>query len=102
MRCSRRLPRAALAAPVRIRPLLVNVSLIDKDLAEGQTVCISGGVSKCDNGQFTQPQQCAGGLQCVALPLVNSKGTSVTCDTEADATSRIAETGAAGGINGSS
>jgi hypothetical protein len=55
----------------------------------------------CSNGQFTEPQQCALSRQCFALPLVNSKGTSVTCDTETDAADRIAATGATGGIDGS-
>jgi len=43
---------------------------------------------------------CAGGLQCFALPLVNSPGTTVTCSTPEDALARIAATGATGGITG--
>jgi hypothetical protein len=34
---------------------------------------------------------CANGLTCTALPLVNKPGTSVTCDTQADATARVAQ-----------
>lgn len=67
----------------------------------GQNACVNGGFAQCVNGQFAVTQ-CAGGLQCVALPLVNSKGTSITCDTAADAAARIAATGATGGIDGSS
>jgi len=37
---------------------------------------------------------CADTLTCQALPLVNSAGTSVTCDTASDAATRIANTGA--------
>ncbi|KAJ3527448.1 hypothetical protein NM688_g8125 [Phlebia brevispora] len=67
----------------------------------GQNACIQGAFAQCVNGQFvTFP--CAGGLTCVALPLVNSAGTSITCDTEADAETRIAATGASGGIAGRS
>ncbi len=85
----------------------------------GENACIDGAFAQCSNGQFvTFP--CAGGLTCVALPLVNSPGTryvsqplilhaitltcasSITCDTEADAATRIANTGASGGISGRS
>jgi hypothetical protein len=66
---------------------------------DGQTECVNGQLSQCVGGQRLLTQ-CAGGLSCVALPLVNSAGTSVTCDTIADAEARIANTGAAGGING--
>ncbi|KAI0695703.1 hypothetical protein BC835DRAFT_1414672 [Cytidiella melzeri] len=67
----------------------------------GETGCISGAFAQCVNGQFVA-SPCSGGLTCVALPLVNSAGTSVTCDTEADAEARIAATGATGGISGRS
>lgn len=67
----------------------------------GENACINGAFAQCSNGRFvTMP--CAGGLTCVALPLVNSAGTSITCDTEADAAARIANTGATGGISGRS
>ncbi|TFK92276.1 hypothetical protein K466DRAFT_581998 [Polyporus arcularius HHB13444] len=65
----------------------------------GENACIGGAFAQCVNGKFvTTP--CSGGLTCVALPLVNSAGTSVTCDTEADAADRIARTGATGGLRG--
>ena len=35
-------------------------------------------------------ESCGSGLICAALPLVNSRGTSVTCDTAADRDARIA------------
>ncbi|CAL1705184.1 unnamed protein product [Somion occarium] len=66
---------------------------------DGENACINGAFAQCANGKFvTTP--CAGGLTCVALPLVNSKGTSITCDTEADAKTRIAASGATGGLFG--
>jgi hypothetical protein len=40
----------------------------------GENACISGGFAQCVNGQFAV-SPCAGGLTCVALPLVNSAGT---------------------------
>ncbi|KAH9857145.1 hypothetical protein C2E23DRAFT_881619 [Lenzites betulinus] len=65
----------------------------------GENACIRGAFAQCVNGKFvTTP--CAGGLTCVALPLVNSPGTSITCDTEKDAADRIARTGASGGLKG--
>ena len=86
----------------------------------GQNACVNGQFAQCVNGQF-ELTPCAGGLTCVALPLVNSPGTryashhqcfisqatnqdfhSTTCDTVADATARIAATGATGGLVGRS
>jgi hypothetical protein len=67
----------------------------------GQDACVNGGFAQCVNGAFVVTQ-CAGGEVCAALPLVNSPGTSVTCTTTADADSRIAATGATGGLTGSS
>ncbi|CDO73536.1 hypothetical protein BN946_scf185014.g6 [Trametes cinnabarina] len=65
----------------------------------GEVACVQGAFAQCVNGKFvTTP--CSGGLTCVALPLVNSPGTSVTCDTEQDAADRIARTGASGGLRG--
>jgi hypothetical protein len=66
----------------------------------GQQACVQGGFAQCVGSTF-QITQCAGGTQCFALPLVNSAGTSITCSTEADATARIAATGATGGLTGS-
>ncbi|KAL7283596.1 hypothetical protein ACG7TL_003031 [Trametes sanguinea] len=65
----------------------------------GEVACVGGAFAQCANGKFVMTP-CAGGLTCVALPLVNSPGTSVTCDTEQDAADRIARTGASGGIRG--
>ncbi|KAH9059815.1 proline-rich protein [Lactarius vividus] len=56
---------------------------------DGESACIGGDFAQCVGGKFvTSP--CSGSLTCVALPLVNSRGTSVTCDTQADADARIA------------
>ena len=65
----------------------------------GQNACVDGGFAQCVGGEFVITP-CAGGLQCVALPLVNKPGTSITCDTLADALARIAATGASGGLTG--
>jgi len=66
---------------------------------EGESACVSGGFAQCVSGKFVVTQ-CAGGLTCVALPLVNKAGTSIACTTQADALSRIQATGATGGITG--
>lgn len=84
----------------------------------GQNACVNGQFAQCVNGKFALTA-CAGGLTCFALPLVNSAGTrfvqlhavifdvvltrfttSITCDTQADAVARIANTGATGGLTG--
>ncbi|KAJ2918631.1 hypothetical protein MD484_g1751, partial [Candolleomyces efflorescens] len=65
----------------------------------GENACVNGGFAQCVGGTFAITQ-CAGGLTCAALPLVNAPGTSITCTTEADALARIQATGATGGITG--
>ncbi|KAF9525167.1 hypothetical protein CPB83DRAFT_564277 [Crepidotus variabilis] len=65
----------------------------------GENACVQGGFAQCVAGKFVITQ-CAGGLVCAALPLVNSRGTSTTCTTTADAQARIAATGVTGGITG--
>lgn len=71
----------------------------DSPCTDGDQACVNGGFAQCVGGKFVI-QGCAGGLQCFALPLVNAKGTSITCSTEADADARIAATGAQGGFKG--
>jgi len=69
------------------------------DATETPNACIGGKFAQCSNGKFVITP-CSGGLQCFALPLVNSRGTSITCDTEQDALDRINASGAKGGITG--
>ncbi|KAF5316622.1 hypothetical protein D9619_006672 [Psilocybe cf. subviscida] len=64
----------------------------------GETACVNGGFAQCVGGKFAVTS--CGALTCFALPLVNSPGTSVTCDTQADALARIAASGATGGLTG--
>lgn len=66
----------------------------------GQNACVSGGFAQCVGGKFAVTE-CSKPLICAALPLVNSPGTSITCTTQADAVTRIANTGAQGGLTGS-
>jgi len=66
---------------------------------DGDQACIDGGFAQCVGGKFAVTQ-CAGGTKCIALPLVNKPGTSITCTTDADAAARIEATGATGGISG--
>ncbi|KAI0807576.1 hypothetical protein C8Q74DRAFT_1363062 [Fomes fomentarius] len=61
----------------------------------GENACVNGGFAQCANGRFVV-FPCNTGLRCFALPLVLSPGTSLVCDTEADAAARIAATGAGG------
>jgi len=65
----------------------------------GETACVNGQLAQCAGNKFSL-SSCAATLQCVALPLVNKPGTSVTCDTTQDAQTRIAATGATGGLVG--
>jgi len=68
----------------------------DSSCTPDENACINGQFAKCDNAKFVL-MPCGAGTTCVALPLVNSPGTSVTCGTEADKDARIAATGASGG-----
>ncbi|KAH9973430.1 hypothetical protein BGW80DRAFT_1437194 [Lactifluus volemus] len=54
----------------------------------GQQACVQGQFAQCVNAQFVLTQ-CAGATQCMALPLVNKRGTSIACDSQSDANARI-------------
>jgi len=71
----------------------------DSACNEGDEACVDGGFAQCVSGKFVITQ-CAAPTKCLALPLVLKAGTSIACTTETDATSRIAATGATGGITG--
>lgn len=72
----------------------------DSACTGSEQACVNGGFGQCVAGKFSVTP-CSGGLTCAALPLVNKPGTSVTCDTTADALARISNTGATGGLTGS-
>lgn len=57
--------------------------------AKQANACIKGAFAQCVNGKFVVGAGCSGTLKCFALPLVNSVGTSVTCDTPEDAAARM-------------
>lgn len=84
-------------------PRLTDSSLthVVLSVAEGAEACVGGDFAQCVDGAWVT-QSCGSTLQCFALPLVNSAGTSITCTTQSDAASRIANTGATGGVTGSS
>ena len=65
----------------------------------GENACVGDAFAQCVNGEFVITN-CAGGLVCAALPLVNAPGTSITCTTQQDAIDRITRTGATGGLTG--
>ena len=58
------------------------------DCLDGTNACINGQFAQCVSGAFVTTS-CGPTLQCFALPLVNSAGTSITCTTQADAEARI-------------
>lgn len=71
----------------------------DSPCKTGDMACIAGNFVQCVGGKFVGGP-CAQGLKCFAMPLLLKKGTTLGCDTEADATSRISNTGATGGLTG--
>lgn len=66
---------------------------------EGQNACVNNNFAQCIEGKFVL-QPCGASSVCVALPLVNSMGTSTTCDTESDALTRFSNSGVSGGLTG--
>lgn len=87
-----------LHAMVRSFPL--SCSLLTRDfVSEGDQACVDSQFAQCVGGKFALTS-CGSGIVCAALPLVNSAGTSITCDTLADAVQRIENTGATGGLTG--
>jgi len=70
----------------------------------GENACTEGEFAQCPpaaDGNNVFVSTACNGLTCAALPLVNSAGTSITCTTLDDARTRIAATGATGGLTGS-
>ena len=84
---------------VRLLPYLRS-SLTYLLMTEGSEACVGSDFAQCVDGKW-ETQSCGSTLQCFALPLVNKAGTSITCTTQSDAASRIANTGATGGVTGS-
>ncbi|KAI0360394.1 hypothetical protein OH77DRAFT_1384246, partial [Trametes cingulata] len=68
----------------------------DDSCNDGDQACVQGAFAQCVGGKF-QTTQCSGGTTCVALPLVNKPGTSVTCDSKDDAAARMKAAGVDGG-----
>ncbi|KAI0701970.1 hypothetical protein BC835DRAFT_1264342, partial [Cytidiella melzeri] len=66
---------------------------------EGQQACVENSFAQCVSGAWAL-SQCAGGTVCVALPLVNKAGTSLTCDTQADAIARMQAAGVDASLTG--
>ncbi|KAM6492599.1 hypothetical protein JOM56_012323, partial [Amanita muscaria] len=66
----------------------------------GSMACVNSSFAQCISGKWTLTP-CPSGLQCYALPLVKSPGTSLACDTQKDASARIAASGVSGGLTGS-
>jgi hypothetical protein len=60
----------------------------DSPCKSGENACIKGIFAKCDQGKYVL-MPCDPILECKVLPLVNSRGTSITCDTSEDAANRI-------------
>ncbi|KAF8631682.1 hypothetical protein AX15_002267 [Amanita polypyramis BW_CC] len=66
---------------------------------EGNIACVNNSFAQCSDGKW-ELTPCSTGLTCYALPLANSPGTSIVCDTEQDALARISASGATGGLTG--
>ncbi|KAF8067718.1 carbohydrate-binding module family 19 protein [Lyophyllum atratum] len=66
---------------------------------DGEMACVTNSFAQCVSGKWAVTP-CAAGIQCVALPLVNKPGTSIVCDSNADALARFAAAGVQGGITG--
>ena len=77
-------------------------NVVGVDCTGSDNVCLGNAVGnnlyfnfigQCVNSKFVKLSDCAGGLSCHVLPLVNKPGTSVSCDTEADKQARFAAAG---------
>ncbi|OCH93946.1 hypothetical protein OBBRIDRAFT_712920, partial [Obba rivulosa] len=66
---------------------------------EGQQACVESAFAQCVNGTWTLTQ-CVKDTSCVALPLVNKPGTTISCDTQSDALQRFQDAGVQGGLTG--
>jgi hypothetical protein len=65
----------------------------------GDNACVNGQFAQCEGSKFVLTP-CPSGTVCAALPLVNTPGTSVSCDSQSDIDARIAASGANSADNG--
>ena len=56
-------------------------------------LCVQDKVGQCVDGKIIVTASCGPTLQCQVLPLVNKRGTTVTCDTESDKIARFQQAG---------
>ncbi|KAG6821109.1 hypothetical protein H0H93_006448 [Arthromyces matolae] len=72
---------------------------VNDSCEDGAQACINSDFAQCVSGSWVL-EPCAAGLQCFVVPLVNSAGTSMVCDSQADALARLASAGVSGGLFG--
>jgi len=61
----------------------------DQKCSPNENACVNDQFAQCSGAGVFSLQPCAAGLKCFALPLVNARGTSITCDTEEDRENRF-------------
>jgi len=88
--------REAQALNAQFATLTASTTCTDGDMG-----CVDGAFAQCVDGEYVTTA-CQTDTSCFALPLVNDVGVAIACDTEADALARIADTGATGGLTGTS
>jgi hypothetical protein len=72
----------------------------DSPCKEGEATCVGSAFGQCVGGKFVLTP-CPATLECFVLPLLKKAGTAPSCTTQAEAATRIANSGAEGGIQGS-
>ena len=60
-------------------------------------LCVGDKVGQCVNGKIIVTADCGASLKCQVLPLVNKRGTTVTCDSDADKLARFEQAGVKNG-----
>jgi hypothetical protein len=58
-----------------------------------EVICVGDALGQCVNGAIVSLGPCGTGTKCQVLPLVNKRGTSTTCSTDADKQARLAAAG---------
>jgi hypothetical protein len=67
----------------------------------GETACVGGNIAKCVAGKFVASEQCPDGRECLAIPNIQTPGTSLVCTTERNVLGLLTAAGVDGGITGS-
>jgi hypothetical protein len=75
-------------------------NIVGQTCQGSEVICVGDALGQCVNGAIVSLGPCGPGTKCQVLPLVNKRGTSTTCSTDADKQARFAAAGLNSNVSG--